>query len=85
METKLEKLIQQIVRGKRHKLALYVERLEGLSPLRKLSKGYALVVNSRMEVVNKIEKVNLEEEITISVTDGDVTTKVIKVEKKERA
>lgn len=85
METKLEKLIQQIVRGKRHKLALYVERLEGLSPLRKLSKGYALVVNNRMEVVNKIEKVNLEEEITISVTDGDVTAKVIRVEKKERA
>lgn len=85
IETTLEKLIQQIVRGKRHKLALYVERLEGLSPLRKLSKGYALVVNSRMEVVNQIEKVNLEEEITISVTDGDVTAKVIKAEKKERA
>lgn len=83
-ENRLAQLMEQVIRRKRHKMEVYIERLEGLSPLKKLSKGYALVVNSHMEVVNNIEKVQIDEEITISVTDGDVIAKVVDKSKKER-
>lgn len=84
LESKLENLIEQKIRKRRHSLELYIEKLEGLSPLKKLNKGYSLVVNSNNEVVNKVHKVRIEEEITISVTDGDVIAKVVDIVEKER-
>lgn len=84
LESKLENLIEQKIKKRRHSLELYIEKLEGLSPLKKLNKGYSLVVNSNNEVVNKVHKVRIEEEITISVTDGDVIAKVVDIVEKER-
>lgn len=44
LEQRLQLLIKERIREKRHRLELYITKLEGLSPLSKLSKGYALVV-----------------------------------------
>jgi exodeoxyribonuclease VII large subunit len=84
MEQKLSNLMEMIVTKKRHQLEICAEKLEGLSPLKKLSKGYALVVNSNNEVMNRLEKVKVGEMLQISVTDGDVMARVEELIKKER-
>ncbi|WP_097014741.1 exodeoxyribonuclease VII large subunit [Anaerocolumna aminovalerica] len=84
MEQKLGNLIEAIITRKRHQLEIYAEKLEGLSPLKKLSKGYALVVNSNNEVMNRLERAKVGEMLQISVTDGDVIAKVEELIKKER-
>ncbi len=84
MEQRLINLFENKLREKRHLLEIYVEKLDGLSPLKKLNKGYSLVVNSKNEVVNKIDKVSLGEEIVINVTDGDIVAKVNDIKFKER-
>lgn len=76
MEQTLKRLMDNKIRTKRHRLEVYIEKIDGLSPLKKLKKGYALVVNKDNKVVNRLDKVSTGEEIRISVTDGDVMAKV---------
>ncbi|WP_313134530.1 exodeoxyribonuclease VII large subunit [Anaerocolumna sp.] len=84
MEQKLGNLMEMIVTKKRHQLEICAEKLEGLSPLKKLTKGYSLVVNSNNEVMNRLEKAKVGEMLQISVTDGDVMARVEELIKKER-
>lgn len=83
-EQKLTQLMQNIISGKRHQMELYIEKLEGLSPLRKLNSGYALVLNSQDKVMKRIAEVTVGDKIRICVTDGDVIAKVEEVVKKDR-
>lgn len=84
LEQRLEQGIGKVVTQKRHMLALYIERIEGLSPLKKLNKGYSLVLNEKDQVLNSIDRVDLGEEVTISVIDGDIAATVNKKTIKER-
>ncbi len=84
IEERLSKLMEIILTKKKHQLEIYAERLEGLSPLKKLSKGYALVVNSSNEVMNRLEKTKVGELLQISVTNGDVMARVEELIEKER-
>lgn len=83
-EQRLEQIIEMIMTNKKHKLAIYIEKLEGLSPLKKLSKGYALVVNDKDIVINSIEKVEVGDKVLISVLDGDIKATIDDKTKKER-
>ncbi|NMB43195.1 MAG: exodeoxyribonuclease VII large subunit, partial [Clostridiales bacterium] len=60
------------------------ERIEGLSPLKKLNQGYSLVVNDKDQVVNSLDKVDIGSEVSISVIDGEIKATVNEKIKKER-
>ena len=83
-EQKLQLRINQKLREKRHRLELYIARLEGLSPLSKLSKGYALIVGEDNKPVQSIGKVAEKEILTISLLDGDIRTRVEELCPKQR-
>lgn len=76
LEQKLEQKVNLIVNNKRYKLNIYIEKLEGLSPLKKLNKGYALVVNEKNEVVNRLDRVEIGEKVSISMIDGDLIAQI---------
>ena len=75
-EEKMEELMQLILRRKRHALDLYIERMNGLSPLQKLSSGYSYVVNGEGKNIRSVQAVSPGEEIRIHVTDGHITALV---------
>jgi len=83
-EQKLQNRINQKMKEKRHKLELYIARLEGLSPLSKLSKGYALIVGEYNKPKQSIKKVKKNEQLTISLIDGDITARVEDLCEKKR-
>ncbi|SHO52553.1 exodeoxyribonuclease VII large subunit [Anaerocolumna xylanovorans] len=83
-EQSLNQLLHNKIIKKRHMLELYIEKLEGLSPVKKLNKGYALVVNEQEKIVNSIEKTTPGEQLRISVTDGDILAEVTKLTKVAR-
>ena len=84
LEQRLMQLMQNTIIGKRHQLEICIEKLEGLSPLKKLNSGYAFVVNSQDQIMNQIEKATVGELIRVSVTDGDVLAQVTEIMKKDR-
>lgn len=76
MDQTLNQLLHNKIIKKRHMLELYIEKLEGLSPVKKLNKGYALVANEQGRIVNSIKKTAPGEKLRISVTDGDILAEV---------
>jgi exodeoxyribonuclease VII, large subunit len=83
-EQKLLLRMNQKLKENRHRLELYIARLEGLSPLSKLSKGYALIVGEDNIPVQSIQKVARNELLTISLLDGDIKARVEDLCDKER-
>ncbi|WOO39223.1 exodeoxyribonuclease VII large subunit [Anaerocolumna sp. AGMB13020] len=75
-EQTLLQLINHKVTARRHMMEIYIEKLEGLSPLKKLNKGYSLVVNKDNRIVNSIKKTTAGDVLRISVTDGDIIAEV---------
>lgn len=75
-EQTLLQLMNRKVTARRHMLEIYIEKLEGLSPLKKLNKGYSLVVNKDNRIVNSIKKTTAGDILRISVTDGDIIAEV---------
>lgn len=66
----------------RHRLAIQIEKLNGLSPVRKLNQGFAYVEEADGGVVKSIRQVEKGDELTVYVTDGLIRTSVKAVQKK---
>ena len=77
LEDKLNYAIKNKLNYKKHELAILCERLNGLSPLSKLSQGYAYAENSKGNSVNTINNVALQENLKIHVSDGVIVAKVV--------
>lgn len=76
LEETLQDCMKRRLVDKRHKLALYIEQMKGLSPLEKLNQGYAYAADSQGRTVNRIEQVSTEETLNIYVKNGVFITKV---------
>lgn len=71
-EVTLSNQMLRIMKEKRHQWEVLVEKVEGLSPLKKLQQGYAYVLNQEEKALNSLDKVTIGENLRISVTDGDI-------------
>lgn len=80
MEEKLEVLMKRLLRGKRHELSLYIEKMKGLSPLEKLNSGYSYVEDEQQRNVRSVEGVSLGQRLVIRVRDGRIGTRVTDLE-----
>lgn len=67
----------------RHKLAIYIEKMKGLSPLQKLNQGYAYVTDKSGRTVRSIKDTKQGEVLNVYVTDGRVRTQVVDIYKEE--
>ena len=67
----------------RHKLAIYIEKMKGLSPLQKLNQGYAYVTDKSGRTVRSIKDTKQGEVLDVYVTDGRVPTQVMDIYKEE--
>ena len=51
-------------------------RLDGCSPLKKLTQGFSYVTDSRGQTVSRVEQARVSEQIQIQVTDGEIQAQV---------
>ena len=82
LEEELRTLMRARVKEPRHRLAIQIEKLNGLSPVRKLNQGFAYVEEADGGVVKSIRQVEMGDELTVYVTDGLIRTSVKAVQKK---
>lgn len=82
LEEELRPLMRDRVKEARHRLAIQIEKLNGLSPVRKLNQGFAYVEEADGGVVKSIRQVEKGDELTVYVTDGLIRTSVKAVQKK---
>lgn len=82
LEEELRTLMRDRVKEARHRLAIQIEKLNGLSPVRKLNQGFAYVEEADGGVVKSIRQVEKGDELTVYVTDGLIRTSVKAAQKK---
>ncbi len=69
-EDQLDRLIWERLNEKRHRLAIYSERLSGLSPLKQLERGYAVVGKKNGQDIHSVEDTAVGEAIQVRLLDG---------------
>ncbi len=67
---------KHIFEKKKQQLGIMASRMEGLSPLKTLSRGYSVAKNDKGQVVKSVSQVNSGETVMITVQDGEVCTMV---------
>lgn len=76
IEQKLRNIMEKKLNLAKQRLAIQIERMKGASPLAKLNQGFSYVSSEDGNVVKSIEQVQLEDKLTIYMTDGIVKAKV---------
>lgn len=77
IEIRLDEQIRRKIVDRRHQLELLVEKLNGFSPLNKLSSGYAYVETENKKALKSISQIEENDKLTLYVTDGMAKVEVI--------
>ena len=80
LENRLRQMMKEYLDRDRHRLAIYIEKLRGLSPLDKLNSGYSYVRDMNGENIRSIRQVSRGTGIEIYVRDGKISAEVTSAE-----
>ena len=84
LEERLANRMKELIQEKRRRLQVDSARLEGLSPLKKLSQGYAYVSTEAGKTLDSVDMVKPGEQIEVYVLDGNISAKVVSTAKVKR-
>lgn len=71
-EDQLDQLMWERLKEGRHRLAIYSERLSGLSPLKQLERGYAVVGKKNGQDIHSVDDTAVGEAIQVRLLDGQL-------------
>lgn len=72
LSEKLSNNAERIVSRSREKFAKYVSSLDAMSPLKVLSRGYAIATNENGKIIKKVADVSSGEKLGIRLEDGSI-------------
>ncbi len=73
----LYKSSEMLIKDKKSQFAMLAGKLDALSPLKVLERGYTVVKSSEGYIVSRLEQVNIGDALEVSLKDGKVDCKVI--------
>ncbi len=83
LQDRLTALMRARLDAARHRLALLAERLNGASPLVRLTSGYSYVAGTNGRAVKSAGQVSPGDELRIHLIDGVITARAEQIEPKE--
>ncbi len=78
-EEKLHSLMQAVIAQKRHELAVYCERLNGVSPLKRILAGYGYMQGNGIKSIRQVKEQDL---FLVHLVDGVIESRVEKTVEK---
>ena len=82
-EEKLTGRMEELLRERRHRLALLAGTLESYSPVKKLSGGYAFVEDGNYQALRSIHQIRKKDTVQIHLLDGTLTAAVTEIQAAE--
>ena len=76
VEKALYKTIASLLENKKHALIQSVGTLQAFSPLKTLERGYAIVSDSKGNVINHVDQVDLDQTVYTQLGQGQLTCRV---------
>ena len=83
LESSLQRAMKDEIKEERHKLAVYIEKMKGLSPLDKLNQGFSYVMDEDSRCVRSVKQIEKDDKISVYVTDGVINANVIDVVRRD--
>lgn len=65
---------------RKHRYELLIEQMRAVSPLEKLSKGYAYVNDSKGKALKSVKDTKVGEQVTLNLKDGRIVSEVVKID-----
>lgn len=81
LSDKLENSITGIVKDKKHILSISCAKLQAISPLNTLGRGYAMIQNEQQEIVSSVDRIRENDIIDISFADGNAKAVIQNISK----
>lgn len=82
-EEKLTGRMEELLRERRHRLALLAGTLESYSPVKKLSGGYTFVEDGNHQALRSIHQIRKKDIVQIHLLDGTLTAAVTEIQAAE--
>jgi len=76
LQDKLDLLMRHCIEDRKHRLALYASRLNGVSPLEKLGQGYSYTETQDGKMVKSVDEINVSDKVHVYVKNGSFTAVV---------
>ena len=76
LQQRMEQRMQRVFSDKKHYVAILAERMERVSPIRKLSSGYAYVADENGKAVTSTEQVQCGDELSVHLLNGRLQVEV---------
>lgn len=84
LEEKMEIALKRKIEKSRYRLSVYAERLEGLSPLKRLGNGYAYLSDETGEAIRSIGQLKKGDTFQVQLKDGKALAAVTKKFRKKQ-
>lgn len=76
LREKLDFLMERKTAESRHRLQIYAAKLDGLSPLKKISNGCGIVTDEAGVPIRSVRQVEKDKKIKVRMRDGEITAQV---------
>ena len=76
LSRRLKQSIHQNLQSQQNKFAKNIEKLNIVSPLATLERGYSITQTTDGKVVSKVEQAQQQQHLNIKLSDGDIKVKV---------
>lgn len=77
LEETFQRMMEQSLTEKKHRMSVYIERMKGLSPLNKLEHGYAAVTDEKGKRIHSTAQAEAGNLLSVYVSDGCIRAQVI--------
>lgn len=77
LELRLHTTLNRIVTHKQHQLANLCGKLDGLSPLKVLARGYSIAEDVQGKAITEISQVNVGDKLKTRVANGEIVSEVV--------
>jgi len=84
LHARLNFAVKNNLSERQHKLANLCGKLDGLSPLKVLARGYSIAQNRQGVAVTSVSQVRLDEPLQTQVADGFIESRITKIKEKPR-
>ncbi|PGZ96413.1 exodeoxyribonuclease VII large subunit [Bacillus pseudomycoides] len=83
LQKQLQREMQTFLQAKEFTFTRTVEKLETLSPLKVMMRGYGLVYNDKKQVLKSVKEIDLGDAVAIQLQDGVLECNVWEIEERE--